>query len=209
MPEIMTTTEVPALSTLPSPPQRKLAFVGDAVTPRDTRVGEERSFVGSFDWDIPTLPPPPPLPTIPAPLDTLFPSPLSDAAWQVRLVLLGSAKLAEEDANLVAERFQALLDSLLEEVGETYQGEVAAKIASLGAGNRLRGKAIPGMKDLEAMPHPPTCVMESLPSFMVVAGNAPVSSDTLRAALESETFPSIFAVPTDYCGVKVSEIVIA
>jgi len=42
---------------------------------------------------------------------------------------------------------------------------------------------------------------------MVVEGNGAVDEDVLKAALTSEAFPSIFEVPSDYCGVKVSEIV--
>jgi hypothetical protein len=44
---------------------------------------------------------------------------------------------------------------------------------------------------------------------MVVEGDGVVDENILKAALMSETFPSIFDVPSDYCGVKVSEIVMA
>jgi len=85
--------------------------------------------------------------------------------------------------------------------------------AALGAGSKLRGSVDPLLKEAEEAPLPSSCAEAAaaavLPTFMAVEGNGPVVKEVLAAALTSETFPSIFDVPSDYCGVKVSQIIMA
>jgi len=93
------------------------------------------------------------------------------------------------------------------------QVEFSSLASALGVGGNLRGSVDPLWKEAAAAPLPPSCAeaaaAAALPTFMVVEGDGVVDENILKAALMSETFPSIFDVPSDYCGVKVSEIVMA
>ena len=53
---------------------------------------------------------------------------------------------------------------------------------------------------------PASCVDSALPTYMLVSGNGEVGEEVLQKALLSETFPSIFTNPMDFCGVGLSEI---
>eukprot|EP00624_Nannochloropsis_granulata_P007726 evm.model.NODE_9217_length_6882_cov_23.876053.2 len=182
----------------------------------------ERTFHGSFNWDLPTLPPLPTHPALPPSLDGLFPPSLPDALWQIRLVIQGAPSLIEENRTEVAARFKALLDHILSSssspgASSSYDGAVRVEFSSLatalGAGSKLRGSVDPLLKEAEEAPLPSSCAeaaaAAALPTFMVVEGNGPVVKEVLNAALMSETFPSIFDMPSDYCGVKVSQIIMA
>ncbi|GAB5035226.1 Hypothetical protein NocV09_02401020 [Nannochloropsis oceanica] len=181
----------------------------------------ERTFTGSFNWDHPTLPPLPTHPALPPSLDGLFPPSLPNALWQIRLVIQGAPSLIEENKEEVAARFKSLLDHILSTSSapspSSYDGAVRVDFttlaAALGAGSKLRGSVDPLLKEAEEAPLPSSCAEAAaaavLPTFMVVEGNGPVVKEVLAAALTSETFPSIFDVPSDYCGLKVSQIIMA